>query len=63
MPLRYVWVNEALKPMAAFCAFDQISIVEGYVRELATGLIYHDFCCLEHHALACDEVVSHANAC
>ena len=37
MPLRYVWVNEALKPMKAFCAFDHISLVEGYVRELSNG--------------------------
>jgi hypothetical protein len=63
MPLRYVWVNEALKPMKAFCAFDHISLVEGYVRELSTGLLYHDACCLEHHALVCEEeVVSHAKA-
>ena len=62
MPLRYVWVNEPLKPRIAFCAFDHIWIVEGYVRELETGLLYHDACCLEGHELLCDEVVRHAKA-
>ena len=60
--MRYVWVNEQVKPMKAFCAFDHIAIVEGYVRELSTGLVYHDACCLEHHALVCEEVVSRAKA-
>ena len=62
MPMRYVWVNDALKPMTGFCAFDQLSLVEGYVRDLSTGLLYHDFCCIEHHALVCQEIVSHAKA-
>ncbi len=56
MPLRFVWVNEPLKRMSAFCAFDQISIVEGYVRDLSSGLLYHDACCLEHHKLECKHV-------
>jgi hypothetical protein len=60
--MRYVWVNERLKPMSAFCAFDHIELVQGYVRELATGLLYHDACCLEHHALTCQEVGRHAKA-
>jgi hypothetical protein len=63
MPLRYIWVNEPLKPMMTFCAFDHISIVEGYVRELSTGLVYHDACCLIGHTLECQEVVAHAKAC
>lgn len=45
MSLRYVWMNEALKPMKAVCAFDHLTIIEGYVRELSTGLLYHDACC------------------
>jgi hypothetical protein len=47
MPLQFVWVNEPVKRMTAFCAFDHISRVEGYLRELSTGLVYHDVCCLE----------------
>ena len=62
MPFRYVLVNEALKPMKAFCAFDNISIVQGYLRELSTGLLYHDACCLHGHILECDEVVRRAKA-
>jgi hypothetical protein len=58
MPLRFVWVNEPLKRMAALCAYDQICLVEGYVRELSTGLLYHDVCCLEHHTLECQQAVT-----
>jgi hypothetical protein len=53
--MRYVWVNERLKPMTAFCAYDNIALVEGYVRELSTGLLYHDACCLEHQKLECEK--------
>jgi|GEM_PF-4047887 len=60
--MRYVWVNERLKPMTAFCAYDRIALVEGYVRELSTGLLYHDACCLEHQKLECTEVMRPAKA-
>jgi len=55
-------VNERLKPMTAFCAYDRIALVEGYVRELSTGLLYHDACCLEHQKLECTEVMRPAKA-
>jgi hypothetical protein len=62
MPLRYVWVNERIEPMRAFCAYDHVELCHGYVRDLATGVLYHDRCCLELHTLECEEVVSHAKA-
>ena len=37
-------------------------ICEGYVRELSTGLVYHDVCCLKFHALVCEEVMLEAKA-
>lgn len=60
--MRYVWVNERLKPMTAFCAYDYVVLVEGYVRDLSTGLLYHDACCLEYHKLECEEAVTIAKA-
>jgi hypothetical protein len=42
--MRFVWVNERVDPMKAFCAFDYIAICQGYIREVATGLVYHDRC-------------------
>jgi hypothetical protein len=60
--MRYVWVNEKLQPMKAFCTFDHLSLVEGYIREFQTGRLYHDACCLELHRLECEEVAAHAKA-
>jgi hypothetical protein len=62
MPMRFVWVNDKLKPMRAFCAFDHVELCDGYIRELATGLLYHGPHCLQQHAFACQEVVSQAKA-
>jgi len=62
MPMLYVWVNERVEPIKAFCAYDQIELCQGYVRELSTGLLYHDRCCLELHELECEAIVSHAKA-
>ena len=62
MPMRYVWVNARVEPMKAFCAFDHVALCQGYVRELSTGLIYHDRCCLELHSLEREEAVRHAKA-
>lgn len=60
--MRFVWVNERVEPMTAFCAYDHVAVCQGYIRELATGLVYHDHCCLELHILECEEVVAHAKA-
>jgi hypothetical protein len=60
MPLRYVWVNEKLNPMVAFCAYDHVQLREGYVREFSTKLLYHDNLCLGQHALECQEVMAQA---
>jgi hypothetical protein len=57
--MRYVWVNERVKPMTAFCAYDHIALVDGYVRELSTGFLCQA-CCLEHQKLECDEIVRQA---
>jgi len=48
--------------MKAFCAYDHVELCHGYIREIVTGLVYHDRCCLELHTLECEEVVSHAKA-
>jgi hypothetical protein len=55
--VRYVWVNESARHLNAVCAFDKIAICEGYVRELSTGLLYHDACCFEFHKLICEETM------
>jgi hypothetical protein len=60
MPLRFVWVNQKLKPMEAFCAFDHVQIMDGYVRNLATEALYHDAYCLARDALACHEIANDA---
>lgn len=60
MPLRYVWVNEKLNPMEAFCAYDHMQLRDGYVRELSTKLLYHDALCLGQHAAECEEVLVQA---
>ena len=62
MPMRFVWMNERVEPMKAFCSYDHVELCQGYIRELATGLIYHDRCCLELHALECQEAIAHAKA-
>lgn len=62
MPMRFVRVNTRVEPMRAFCAYDHVELCHGYIRELATGVLYHDRCCLELHTLECEEVVSHAKA-
>lgn len=49
MGFRYVWVNEKLEPMTAFCAHDHVQIREGYLREISTGLLYHNAYCLAQH--------------
>lgn len=60
--MQYIWVNEPVSSGEAACAFDNIPICEGYVRELSTGLVYHDVCCLKFHALVCEEVMLEAKA-
>ena len=55
--MRYVWVNESARHLNAVCAFDKITICEGYVRELSTGLLYHDACCFEFHKMVCEEMM------
>jgi hypothetical protein len=55
--VRYVWVNESARHLNAVCAFDKIALCEGYVRELSTGLLYHDACCFEFHKLICEEMM------
>ena len=55
--MRYVWVNASVRHAKPVCAFDNIVICEGYVRELSTGLLYHDACCLEFHKLVCEEAM------
>jgi len=55
--VRYVWVNESARHLNAVCAFDKITICEGYVRELSTGLLYHDACCFEFHKMVCEEMM------
>jgi hypothetical protein len=62
MPMRLVWVNECVEPRKAFCAYDHVELCHGYIRELATGLVYHDRCCLELNLLQCETVVNRANA-
>jgi hypothetical protein len=62
MSMRFVWVNDKLKPMKAFCAFDHAELRDGYIRELATGLLYHGAHCLQQHAFVCQEMVSEAKA-
>jgi hypothetical protein len=58
--MRYGWVNERVTPMRAFCTYDHVELCHGYIRELTTGLVYHDACCLEMHSLECQEVMPHA---
>jgi hypothetical protein len=55
--MRYVWVNESVRHANLVCAFDNIIICEGYVRELSTGLMYHDACCLDFHRFICEEAI------
>lgn len=62
MAIRYIVVNEKLKPMKAFCAYDHVQLKEGYLHELSTGLLYHDVYCLKQHTLSCQEVVVQAKA-
>lgn len=55
--MKYIVCDTKLKPMKHFCAYDHVEIVEGYTRDLETGVLYHNPFCLNQHKLVCTEAL------
>lgn len=57
--MQYVVCDTKLRPMSHFCAHDHVEILEGYTRDLETGVLYHNPWCLQQHKFACTEALTH----
>jgi hypothetical protein len=56
--MRYILVNDRDRKEATWCSYCTAPIKESYVRDLALGIVYCGFRCVQSHILDTEEAAA-----